>query len=74
MHCIQFFGENCHSLIPEEDIQTYVDDQNLPRKSLMSTKGKPASFAMALREIEEAFEGKEHCIAKKTPWMKLSSS
>ena len=25
----------------------------------MSTKGKPASFAQALREIEEAFEGKQ---------------
>ena len=61
MHCVQFFGENCHSLIREEDIQTYADEQNLPRKSLMSTKGKPASFATALRDIGEAFAGKVHC-------------
>ena len=50
MQCVRFFGTHDHAFIAEADIKPYLE----AKEALGSTKGKPASFAKAVQEIEAA--------------------
>ena len=54
MQCVRFFGTHDHAFIAEADIKPYLE----AKEALGSTKGKPASFAKAVQEIEAAVAGK----------------
>ena len=54
MQCVRFFGTHDHAFIAENDIRPYLEGKD----SLGSTKGKGASFAKAVQEVEAVIAGK----------------
>ena len=50
VQCVSFFGTHDHAFVAETDIKPYLE----AKEDLGDTKGKPAPFTIAVKEVEAA--------------------